>query len=151
MPRGCLFFHVPGILGIGAQCRAQRQQWCSVKGPCLRLPSNGRDVPGPWWQHRLEQVPVTQEGAGASHRALQEGWRSLELQGILVAKVQDPALGSVEPPASPRAGWYLNHHMIEYLHLCNSGEWYYGLYTQTNIFILYFVISKWKCVYISKY
>lgn len=47
---------------------------------------------------------MAQEAAGASHRALQEGRGGLELQGVLVAQGQDPALGSVELPATAKTG-----------------------------------------------
>lgn len=85
--------------------RARRQQWCSVKGALLEAAQQWQGcAPGLGWQHQLEQVSLAQEGVGASHRALQEGWRDLELQGILVVEGQDPALGPVEPPACPGTG-----------------------------------------------
>lgn len=60
--------------------------------------------PRPWQPCQLEQAPMAQEAAGASHRALQEGRGGLELQGVLVAQGQDPALGSVELPATAKTG-----------------------------------------------
>lgn len=44
---------------------------------------------------------MAQEAAGASHRAGRSG---LELQWVLVAQGQDPALGFVELPATAETG-----------------------------------------------